>query len=152
MNGLASEPIPNSQAVLIGIDPDSNKSGVALYRKSDKSYKLSNLTFFELFDYLEERKHLIHLVVIEAGWLNKGTWHGVGRKGAYVAARIGKNVGTNHETAKKIEEMCIYLDLPYELVRPRMGKLKAKEFERVTGIKERTNPEKRDAFMLVFGR
>ena len=147
-----TEPIPNDQAILVGIDPDSDKSGVALYRKSDKSYKLNNLSFFELFDYLKEHKHIIRFVVIEAGWLNKSTWHGAGQKAASISARIGKNVGSNHEVAKKIEEMCIYLKLYYELVRPCRSKLSAEEFGKITGIKERTNQEERDAFMLVFGR
>ena len=147
-----TEPIPNDQAILVGIDPDSDKSGVALYRKSDKSYKLNNLSFFELFDYLKEHKHLIRLVVIEAGWKNKPVWHGAGQKAASIAARIGKNVGSNHEVARKIEEMCIYLQLYYELVRPCRSKLSAEEFEKITGIKDRTNQEERDAFMLVFGR
>lgn len=141
-----------NEAVFVGIDPDSKKSGVAIWRKSDKFYALKNLTFFELFDYLQEKKISIRLIVIEAGWLNKSTWHGAHGKCAAISAKIGKNVGSNHEAGRKIEEMCKYLKIYYELDRPQSGKLTALQFKKLTGIQERTNQETRDAFMLVFGR
>lgn len=146
-----TEPIPDNVAFYVGIDPDSKKSGVAALA-FDKHYSLHNFTFFELFDYLKDKKSSIRLVVIEAGWLNKSVWHGAHGKGAAISARIGKNVGANHEAARKIEEMCEYLKLHYELVKPHSGKLTAGQFKKVTGIQERTNQEQRDAFMLVFGR
>ena len=144
----------NNQAILIGIDPDCDKSGVAIWRPSDKCYKLFNFIFFELLDFLSVRKHNIRLVVIEAGWLNKSTWHGASGKGCSVSARIGKNVGSNHEAGRKIVEMCEYLRLSYELVKPtaKSSKLGREEFARITGIKGITNADKRDAMMLVFGR
>lgn len=147
-----TEPISDSKAFLVGIDPDSKKSGVAIWRQHDRRYALNNLAFFELFDYLKEKKQSIRLVVIEAGWLNKSTWHGAHGKGAAISARIGKNVGANHEAARKIVELCEYIKIHYELVRPHSGKLSASQFAKVTGIQDRTNQETRDAFMLVFGR
>lgn len=133
----------------IGIDPDTNKSGVGCWSRIGKPI-LTTMGFFELFDFLKENKDCIHCVIIEAGWLNKSTWHGIG-KGSFVVAKIGKNVGANHETGKKIIELCKYLNIRYTLSRPAKTKLNAKKFKSITGITETTNPEKRDAFMLAFG-
>jgi len=147
-----TEPIPSDKAILVGIDPDVDKSGVAVWRPHDKCYALKTLKFFALFEYLVKQKQNIRLVVIEAGWQNKSVWHGASGKGASVAARIGKSVGCNHETGRKIVEMCEYLKLHYDLVRPIKQKYAKKEFVKITGIEERTNQEQRDAMMLVFGR
>lgn len=147
-----TEPVPDNEAFLVGIDPDSKKSGVAVCRQHDKYYSLHNFEFFELFEFLQKHKTEIRLVVIEAGWLNKSVWHGAGGKKSSVAAKIGNSVGRNHETARKTEEMCKYLKIHYELVRPVASKLSADAFAKFTGIQERTNQEQRDAFMLVFGR
>lgn len=152
-----TEPITNKDALYVGIDPDCKKSGVAIWRPSDESYALNTLPFFELFVKLGSLKPSIRLVVIEAGWLNKHTGHGAYSKGVAVSARIGKNVGANHQIGKLIEEMCQYLKIPYELVRPcrskgKKGKILGEEFRKITGIKGQTNQEERDAFMLVFRR
>lgn len=152
---------PSKDSLYVGIDPDCKKSGVAIWRPSDESYALNTLPFFELFVKLGSLKPSIRLVVIEAGWLNKHTGHGAYSKGVAVSARIGKNVGANHQVGKLIEEMCQHLKIPYELVRPcrgkgkyggKNGKILGEEFKKITGIKGQTNQEERDAFMLVFRR
>ena len=146
------ERITSGKAIFIGIDPDTDKSGVAIWRPRDKHYQLTLCKFFDLYSLLDSRRCDIRLVVIEAGWFNKSTWHGASGKGASVAARIGKSVGRNHEVGRKIAEMCDFLKLPYELVRPTRTKTTKEYFEKITGIKERTNQDVRDAMMLVFGR
>lgn len=79
--------------VYIGIDPDIDKSGVAYYEGLTKRYKLMNLTFFDLLDYLDELKHEADgnlMVVIEGGWLNKSNWHIQGQN-QRVSTQIGKS-------------------------------------------------------------
>ena len=66
--------------------------------------------------------------------------------------KISERVGANHETAKKICEMCEDLGIEYTQVKPTRSKLKSEEFAKLTKIKAKTNQEQRDAFMLVFGR
>lgn len=138
--------------IYIGIDCDVENSGVAYYESDTRKLELSNLTFFQLFDYLkfvsEQGKPL---VVIEAGWLNKGNWHAKSKGSAALNAKIGQRTGANHETGKKIVEMCEYLELPYKLVKPTKKKLNAETFKNITGIIDRTNQEVRDAGMLVWG-
>ena len=142
----------------IGIDPDTDKSGVALFNvKSKMVTGLYNKTFFELFGYLSDGKETDGVgieVVIEAGWLNaKSNFHGA-FGGA--AERIGAKVGANHETGKKIAEMCEYLNIPYRLVKPLSlkvwggKKINHAQFVQLTGWVGRTNQEQRDAAMLVI--
>jgi hypothetical protein len=64
--------------------------------------------------------------------------------------KISERVGANHETAKKICEMCEYLKLDYEQVRPTSSKINSDKFKEVTGYEKRSNQEQRDALMLIW--
>lgn len=130
----------------VGIDPDVKKIGVAVWDGDDFA-RLETMAFFELFDYMTLNRTRIELVVIEAGWLNKRhNWHGGNQR---TSQRISNNVGRNHETGRKIVEMCEYLELDYTLVQPRRSKFSAELFERTTGHKIK-NQDIIDAAMLVY--
>lgn len=97
---------------VIGIDADSDKSGVAVVNKELKTVHVQTLSFFDLFDFLKDNKADIKVVKIECGYLNaKSSWHGA--KSQAYASRIGKNVGQNIQTARLIVLMCEYLQIPY---------------------------------------
>jgi hypothetical protein len=135
----------------IGIDPDTSKNGVGFWYKESKKLELENLTFFELFDALKQLKIRYNItVIIDAGWLNKSNFHVVGTN-KNVNGKIGERVGANHETGKKIAEMCDYLGVEYQLNRPTKSKVNKEVFDKITGYKGRTNQETRDAGLLVFG-
>lgn len=138
--------------MLIGIDPDVDKSGVAIMESGKLTLK--NLTMFELFDELTFIKSLdVNVkIYIEAGWLNKTNWHTSGKMNIATVAQIGARTGANHETGRKIAEMCEYLKIDYELVRPTQSKVKAIFFKQLTKYQGRTNQEQRDAAMLIWGR
>lgn len=140
-----------SSRFYMGIDPDSNKSGVVVWERPEKKFTYMGLLgFFELYDYLMMFSDDLH-IRIEAGWLiPKINWHKPGSN-QFISAKIGSFVGANHETGKKIAEMCDYLDIPYTLVKPSNKKLSAKEFNKMVGQSLRTNQEVRDAAMLVYG-
>lgn len=142
--------------MLIGIDPDKDKSGVAV--KSRGEINLMTLRFFDLFEYLWINKASIKKVRIEASWLIKHNWNKKATGSAAINARIGSDAGANHEVGRKIEEMCIYLSLPYELVKPLKkgwkgpdGKITHDELKRMAQIPTRTNQEQRDACLLIIG-
>lgn len=137
----------------IGIDPDIDKSGVALYTNDDMSLYLCNLSFFELFDFIKQskKKHEKLMVIIEGGWLNKGNWHKSNKFSSAVNTKIGSHTGANHEVGRKIVEMCDYLSVKYKVVKPTTSKKSAAEFKAITSISYRTNQEQRDAAMLVYG-
>ena len=153
--------------IFLGIDPDCEKSGVAIYFKAEKGLSLYNMGFFELYDFLQAWQKRIAStgedmpkIFIEAGWMNKPIWHEYhyGKNGklvknsAAVHATIAKKTGANHETGRKIVEMCEYLKLDYVLIRPTETKTDATLFKKITGYKKQTNPEQRDAAMLIWGR
>lgn len=138
------------EKIYIGIDPDVDKSGVAI--KTSNKVVLSNLKFFDLLDKLVELANGNNLIiVIECGYLNKGNWHKTAGSNS-VNAQIGQRTGANHETAKKIVEMCGYLGLTCEQVKPTRSKVNAEFFKQITKITQRTNQEQRDAYMLIHGR
>ena len=102
--------------LIIGIDPDVYLSGVATMFPN-KRIALSKLTFFGLLDYLTAIKDNIKVVKVEAGYLNhKSNWHGGGN--VRVAASIGRDVGRNHQVARRIVEMCKHYDFPVKEIKP----------------------------------
>lgn len=141
------------QKIYIGIDPDVEKSGVAIWYKQQKKLELYNKTFFRLFDLLKflQSQNFDIFMVIEAGWLNKSNWHAIKDKSHGFNSKIGERVGANFETGKKIVEMAKYLDIKHSLIKPKSKKTDSETFNKITGYKLRTNQEQRDAAMLVFG-
>ena len=135
--------------VLIGIDPDVDKSGIAIFLSKD-NFQLKNLRFFELYDLLDSLKESTLEIYIEAGWLNKSNWHKVVNGSSNINAQIGQRTGANHESGKKIVEMCEYLGLKYNLIKPTKKKVDSIIFNKITNYKGRTNQEQRDAAMLVL--
>ncbi len=133
--------------LIVGIDPDVEKSGVAIWCYG--WVRIEVLSFFDLYDRLPQYKKDYDLkVIIEASWLNKKVNYHGGKGGA--GQKIAYHVGMNHAVGKLINEMCESLKIETILVRPTKKKLDQHQFNEVTGIQGRTNPEKRDAAMLVW--
>lgn len=146
------------KVLIIGIDPDVDKNGVAIYNKKTRGLNLSALSFFSLFDLLRGEKDNIREVVVEASWLIKKSNFHCETKGVRVASSIGSRTGANHEVGRKIIEMCEYVGINVIGVRPLKkrwkgpdGKITHEEFKQITGYSKSTNQEKRDAGLLVWG-
>ena len=145
--------------ILIGIDPDTEKSGFAFIDKSNLNViQLKNLTFFELFSVLSEIKNKYQPpyfdieIYIECGFLNKGNRHKVFGGSLSLNSKIGERIGANHEVAKKICEMSDFLEIKYNKIKPTRSKIKnSNVFKKITGYDKRTNQEQRDALMLIWG-
>ena len=147
--------------ILIAIDPDVKKNGVAYLQKrtpfNEQMFNVEALTFFELFDMLKEKKKEFDIeVYIEAGWNNKkSNFHSKPTQSKAVGEKISKSVGRNHETGLKIVEMCEYLNLPYILITPRASKMRSsRAFFQMTGVKVsgEFKQEMIDAGLLIWGR
>ncbi len=142
----------DSRILYIGIDPDIDKSGLAIYdRYADNKLQLLNVGFYDILQILDEQNKQRRVITkIEAGWLNKkSNWHPA--QSAAVANKISKNVGENHAVGKLIEEYCIRNNYTYQLIQPKKKKYNAADFNKITGYTQRTNQEVRDAAMLVYG-
>lgn len=91
-------------------------------------------------------------VYVECGFLNGGNRHFKAAASTEFNGKISERVGANHETAKKICEMCEFLNLEFIQVKPTRSKSNSEQFKKITGIKTVTNQESRDALMLIWGR
>lgn len=132
---------------VIGIDPDVDKSGFAVYLRSNNRLTLHQYDLFDLFEQILKftRPTLIRL---EAGHHVKSTWH----KGGNAMAR---RVGRNHQVGFEIEKFCTRFKIPFELVKPcGLSQINHEKFCKITGwdIKKLTNPEKRVAGLLAFSK
>lgn len=148
---------------IIAIDPDISKSGVAFLKPSTKQLEVSNLTFPQVIDYLNQAKSVRDktgetlIVLVEASWLIKGNWHLSSWERRQRAASKGYDVGRNHETGKKIVEMCQHLEIEvlehYPLRKcwkGKDGKITHEELSSFTGLTGRTNQDARDAALLAW--
>lgn len=149
--------------IIIAIDPDVEKNGVAYLNCENKNLEISTLSFPELLDYLRyvqrcaetTQKHLV--VVVEAGYMNKGNWHLNPKDTKAAAAAKGNHAGRNHETARKIVEVCKHWQMEVKEVKPlekcwkgKDRKITHEELARFTGVMGRTNQEGRDAALLAW--
>ena len=149
--------------VIIGIDPDAEKSGVAILERATRRLTLKTLAFADLLECLQyerqratvQEKQLV--VVIEAGWLNTGNWHLHYTYSIQKAAAIGRSTGMNHQTGILLTEVCKFWRLRCELQKPLVKCWKGKdrkithdELAAFTGVTGRTNQEERDAALLAW--
>lgn len=154
---------------VIGIDPDVDKNGVAFLNCTTKKLKIMAYKFADTLDYLRRVKREAEvtnthfMVVIEAGWLNKAHWHLTAKDTKQMAAAKGNYVGRNHETGRKLAEMCEYFNIPHKLQKPlalksggmhlwnsKDGKITHEELVNFTGYSGRTNQEGRDAALIAW--
>lgn len=140
----------NKSKILVGIDPDVVKSGVALLDTYSQSFlALSDYRLFELFVKLGEWHEKYDIFVyLEAGHMVKQYWQ---KKGHGVA----KSVGANNEIGRQIQVFMDENHIPYQLLKPSgYSNYDHETFCNITGWPKssRTNPEKRAAGMMVYGK
>lgn len=155
---------------IIGIDPDCDRSGVAVLDTFHASMELFSYHFSELMEFLPIRKeradaegdHL--LVVVEASWMTQANWHGKSGDNRRQASSKGYDVGRNHEVGRKIVEMAKdHYGLQVRCKHPlrkcwsgRDGKITHGELmsllegSGVTCPRKVTNQEERDAALLAL--
>jgi hypothetical protein len=136
----------------MGIDPDVDKSGVAIWDSS--ANKLTDLKCLDFFDTIIMINHIGKCrgqVIIEGGWLNMiSNFHD--KKGASIRERIAKNVGENHAIGKLFEMYCKKYSVRYLVVKPERSKELTNLIFRNTKWSGTSNQEMRDAAGLVIGK
>jgi hypothetical protein len=146
---------------IIAIDPDVDKSGVAVLDVKGKHLSVLNLPFPKLIDFLkwvnEDKNDFPFIVIVEAGWLNKSNWHLKAEDNIKAASAKGNSNGRNHQVGKIIVEMCRHYGIDVVEMRPlkkmwkgRDGKITHEELAVFTGITGRTNQEERDAALIAW--
>ncbi len=148
---------------IVAVDPDVTKSGVATLHPKTKKIEVTNMTFPNLLDYLQEIKKECNqksrslIVLVEAGWKIPANFHLTKYDNRRTASAKGISVGRNHETGRKIVEMCEHYSMEvFEHYPLRKcwkgtgGKITHKELASFTGIKGRTNQDARDAALLAW--
>ena len=148
---------------IIAIDPDVDKSGVAYLKTSTRQLEVSNLEFPLLLDYLQQAKNIREeskeslIVLVEAGWLIQSNWHLHRGDNLKTASAKGNSAGRNHETGRKVVEMCKHYGIEViehfplrKIWKGKDGKITQEELASFTRLKGRTNQDARDAALLAW--
>ena len=153
---------------IIAIDPDVDKSGVAIMDVVNRTLSTSIMTMPELAEQLriEGLKMLPKgdlLVVVEASWLAAANWHLNAKDTLRTAAAKGERVGRNHQVGMMLVELCQYYNLSCREKQPLLkiwhgkeGKISFTELHRLcsgSGIlykAKKNNQEERDAALLAI--
>lgn len=145
---------------ILGIDPDLEKSGIALLdRQRGEFLKVSAVSFVEMSLILRgdvpDKDDMT--IVLEDSDLSTN-WHVNPRDNVHVAAAKGRSIGMCHATARHIKELAEYYQLPVVQMKPLRkcwkgpnGKIthdECKQFMR--NLPTRTNQEMRDAALLAW--
>lgn len=150
--------------IIIGIDPDTNMSGVARLDVQERKTWADTLPFPLLIQYLltvmktARMQGKTLMVAIECSWRETHNWHILQADSKAVAAKKGYAVGAMHATGRKIVEMMDHYGIPYREVRPlvkpwkgRDRKITHEEMTMVCGwSRKRSNQEERDAMLLAW--
>lgn len=148
---------------IIGIDPDTDKSGIAQVRVAGREVELFSASFPPLLEYLQgmadlqKRMGIKVLVVVEAAWKISTNWHTKRGESVRVSASKGIDQGRCAEVGRKIVECARYYGLDVKEQLPlkkiwkgRDGKITDEEIKAFIPIKGRTNQETRDAALLAW--
>ncbi len=153
--------------IIIGIDPDTSKSGVGVMQTFDASnakkiIDLKNLDYFELFDYLTDISSMHDnnvLVVVEKGEDNKhlfnaeATYHktnGNAKQKRFAAFQTAAKTGKNFQVSDMIIQFCKRNKIKYETYVPKIPKWNHKFVKALFNLKQKTtNQEQRDALRCI---
>lgn len=142
------------EKITIGIDPDTDKNGVAVWSVTEKKFHLiSGLKFWGLINLLKHHKSWGDdlFVLIDSGHLiKKSNFHGSKGQSKQVGEKIARNVGRSEQNGILIKDFCDRENIRCEFRKP-SGKWDSNYFKKVTGWQQRTNQDMRDAAKLVFG-
>lgn len=144
--------------IIIGIDPDVKKSGVAVVSRERKDVEVFSRSFPELLEYLKmAATHTNVVVVVEASWKISHNWHAHRGDSMRVSAAKGVDQGRCAEVGKKISECARYYGLEVveklplkKIWKGKDGKITHEEISAFMAIGKRSNQEERDAALLAW--
>lgn len=139
--------------LIVGIDPDLTKSGVAVVT-GGKITELLALPFPELLEFAMQRSECA-VFVVEDVEHDKTTYHRA-KTNARQHARIAQNVGQVKGVARVLIECLESFGCEVVKIKPLTGPVKrraktdAAYFNKITGWQGRTNADKRDAGLIAL--
>lgn len=138
--------------ILIGIDPDLTKSGVALVQNGKLTHLLA-LPFPQLLVFAQQHKNAIF--VVENVEHDKTTYRRANTNQRQ-HARIAQNVGQVKGVARVLIQCLESFGCQVVTIKPLTGAVKrhaktnANYFNKLTGWQGRTNQDKRDAALIAL--
>lgn len=144
-----------SDRLVIGIDPDLVKSGVA-EAMGGKLVDIKPLSFPELLEAAADWIRRGAVIVVEDVEHDKTTYHRAGVGSARQHAKIAQNVGQVKGVARVLVAWLVYHGADVVQVKPltgsskRQAKKDAEFFNRLTGWSGRSNADTRDAALLAL--
>lgn len=156
--------MPPRPDYIIGIDPDCDKSGVAVYKSADRRLTLYTLPYHELTLLLERYREQETLVIVEDVVTSRANWHLSPQDSKRTAAAKGYGIGRCAQVGHHLLELLHYWHMPHILQTPlakywrgRDRKITAPEFRAVLQSQRITltsgavtNQEQRDAALLAI--
>lgn len=149
---------------IVGIDPDVEKSGVAVLDCEKREFtRVVAMSFPELVDYISvvpadiQAEGYEVTLVLEDSDLSTN-WHVNPRDNKATAAAKGRSVGMCHATARHIKEIAEHYGLEVVLQKPLVKMWRGRD-RKITheeaacfmrGLPKRTNQEGRDAALLAW--
>lgn len=158
-----------TKRLVIGIDPDVDKSGVACVNKETGTRDLFTAGFWDVVGFINQFRDHIRVVVIEAGYLNpKSNFRdreqisdamksdnpvAALKSAKRTGEKIAEKVGRNHQIGKLLVEYCERENIPFMAIQPIGHKITSTRlFKQMYGITtKKADQEIRDAFHLISG-
>lgn len=136
----------------IGIDPDSEAHGVAIYQGKELQ-TLSTMTLMEIQHYITKNKNNIYAFVIENVMAyNFVYYRNAKNNNVKVTNKIAMHVGRNQQSQMELQRCLDYHGINYFLIKPCDGNWANNEelFKKITGWKKRSNRDTRSAAYFGF--
>jgi len=144
----------SSNKYYIGIDPDVNESGFAVWNTKSKCFdEISKFYFWDLIDRINRcDKTLVTFILDKTFTYKKSNWHDAKTVG--ISTLIGRKVGRNNQVAHLLVDYFDRHGYSYSIVNPAGKKISdnVKLFKQLSKYKGRTNKDMREAAVLVLGK
>lgn len=137
-------------SIVIGVDPDSNKHGIAIYNDG-KLIALEQKSLIQIISELQDGKLCNALWVVENVAGNNFIYARNNKSGA-VGQNIAQKVGMVKQAQKELTRALEHFGVKFELVKPARGNWAKKKdvFERLTGWAGRSNEDTRAAAFFGY--
>lgn len=136
--------------IIYGVDPDSEKFGVAVYRDG----VLAELKMLQLVDLvtLANSAPGETLVSIENVMINQFVYTRNQKASKAAQSTVAMRIGRCQQAQVELQRMLDHYEIPYVLHRPQAGNWSDKRelFQKITGWQGNSNPDTRAAAFMGF--